>query len=221
MPPRTSALLAIACFIGTLGHSSFILSQTPASSTVKPVPISRIHQLYIEDQNENPGNTTEPEHNRHGVARRFEVRLLITKGEIETAADFHDAAVLFQHGESAEDYMMAHVLAIEALLKGDDSSKWLAAATLDRYLQIIGKPQIFGTQYDADTAKDAPQEQGKMVDAKVVNVKRTQAPYNEDLLPDRVRSDFCVPDLTQQKKNLQILNTGHYPELMVPAGCSR
>jgi hypothetical protein len=217
MPRPNSTMLNIAFLVGT----SFALAQTPSTNGVKPITVSRIHQLYAEDQNENPGNITEQEHNRHGVVRRSEIRLMLAKGEIETASDFHDAAVLFQHGEAADDYMMAHIFAIEALLRGDNSSKWIAAATLDRYLQIIGRPQIFGTQYDAETASDASKEQGKLVDPKVANLRRTQSPYNDELLPDSVRNDFCVPDRIQQKKNLEVLNTGHYPEHMVPAGCSR
>jgi hypothetical protein len=221
MPRPTFTLLTIVCLIGTLVHTSSVPAQTPASNGVKPIQASRIHQLYVEDQSENPHNITEQEHNRHGIARRSEIRAMLTKGEIEAASDFHDAAVLFQHGETADDFMMAHVFAIEAVLKGDNSSKWIAAATLDRYLQIIGRPQIFGTQYDADTASGASKEHGKQVDAKVANLRRTQSPFDEKLLPDSVRNDFCVPDLMQQKKNLEILNTGHYPEHIVPPGCDR
>jgi hypothetical protein len=43
--------------------------------------------------------------------------------------------------------LFAHVLAINAVIRGDNRSKWIAAATLDRYLQLIGKPQIFRSQY--------------------------------------------------------------------------
>ncbi len=55
--------------------------------------------------------------------------------------------ISLQHGDAADDYLLAHILAVEAIVKGDASSKWISAATLDRYLQAIGKSQIFGTQY--------------------------------------------------------------------------
>jgi hypothetical protein len=47
-------------------------------------------------------------------------------------------------------------------------------------------------------------------------------PYDAKLLPDAVRRDFCVPDVSQQEKNLVIFNTGHRPEgkLMRAATCS-
>jgi hypothetical protein len=43
----------------------------------------------------------------------------------------------------------------------------------------------------------------------VWNVRRTQQPYDAKLLSDSVREDFCVPDLSQQEKNLAIFNSGH------------
>jgi hypothetical protein len=68
-------------------------------------------------------------------------------GEARTARDFarddsvgfvsihgKEASFIFQHGNTVEDCLFAHVLAMEALVKGDESAKWIAAATLDRYL---------------------------------------------------------------------------------------
>ena len=140
------------------------------------------------------------------------------KGELKTAQDFADAAILFQHGEGADDYLLAHVLAMEAVIRGDASAKWIAAATLDRYLMILGKSQIFGTQYPADS-EAAKLPARPLVDARVSNVLRTQSPFDQRLLPDSVRVDFCVPDRAQQVKNLAIFNTGHRPDTMRAAGC--
>jgi hypothetical protein len=42
-----------------------------------------------------------------------------------------------------------------------------------------------------------------------MNIRRTPQPYDPKLLPDSVRQDFCVPDLSQQEKNRAIFNTGH------------
>lgn len=46
---------------------------------------------------------------------------MLDKGEIKRAQDFADAAVLFQHGEIADDYLLAHVLAMEAVIRGNAS----------------------------------------------------------------------------------------------------
>jgi len=126
----------------------------------------------------------------------------------------HELIPVFQHGRDAADYLLAHILAVHAVVKGDASSKWIAAATLDRYLQAIGHPQVFGTQYldrdfllmmehknDPQTLRDHNPETGV-----------TQQPYNLNLVPDALRLAFCVPDLAQQKANLKDVEAGQYPK---------
>ncbi len=79
--------------------------------------------------------------------RRKKVFTLINEGRIESAQDYHHAALIFQHGESTNDYKKAHEFAKKALELGDESAKWLFAATLDRYLISMGRPQRYGTQF--------------------------------------------------------------------------
>jgi hypothetical protein len=183
--------------------------------------VSRVHQLEIEDQSENPGNISAEEYFRHGDARRAEIRKLLEAGKISTGEDFSDASLIFQHGRTTEDFLFAHILAMEGLMRGGSADKWIAAATLDRYLQSVNQPQVFGTQCSGDrAAESAPKPQ---VDPHVLNIQRTQQPYNPNLLPDAVRQDFCVPDVTQQQKNLAMFNTGHRPEgkLMRATACTQ
>jgi len=78
--------------------------------------------------------------------RREQVRALLEAGALRTGADFHAAAFVFQHGSTPDDYLLAHSLALAAVAKGSTESTWIAAATLDRYLEMTGKPQIYGTQ---------------------------------------------------------------------------
>jgi hypothetical protein len=210
-----SALLVLCSYmLGSAAAAQGSLTDRSKTAT------TRIHQIFVEDQSENPSNITEAEHNRNGDARRLEIRNMLAKGEVKTARDFHDASFIFQHGEVADDYLLAHILAIEAVVRGDDSSKWVAAATLDRYLQITGKPQVFGTQYPDDpTAPSKAEKQDP--NSKISQVTRTQNPINNQFLPDAVRLDFCVPDVEQQKKILQELNAGHYPKQMTAPGCDR
>ncbi len=141
---------------------------------------------------------------------------MLSRGEITSGNDFYEAAFIFQHGETAPDYLLAHVLALDALAKGFDHAKWISVATLDRYLQLIGQPQIFGTQFPFDPKLPHPISNGGRFSG------RTQEPFNETFLPASLRIDFCVPDLGQQKKNLQTLNSGSYPRnTMTLPGCSR
>lgn len=114
--------------------------------------------------------------------------------------------------------LLAHILSVDALAKGNTSAKWLTAATLDRYLQLIKQPQLFGTQYPLYPAKPHPLS----ADGRGRFAGRTQAPYNERVLPEAIRADFCVPPIAQQRQNLATLDGDEYPgDSMVLAGCKR
>jgi len=181
-----------------------ILATAQQAST----PINEVHRLYTQDQADRgvgpakslPWEQIDP----RDRSRRIRVHELLESNQLKTAEDFHDAAFIYQHGHDPEDYLLAHVLAMVAVQKGDTKSLWISAATLDRYLQTIGQPQVFGTQYN--NHDDSPY---------------TQAPYNRELVPDQLRALFCVPDTEQQRKNVAAFNVGKYHEGIIPPGCSR
>ncbi len=123
---------------------------------------------------------------RQDVARRIAVRALVDQGALHTAQDFENAAFIFQHGDTADDYLLAHTLAIIAVAKGRASALWIATATLDRYLNKIGQPQIYGTQY-----------------LRHPDATWTQEPYNRALISDAMRQQLGVPPLAAQEKQLE------------------
>ncbi len=137
----------LLCLLAVLSSATFGQTTTTKRATVP----TDVHQLFLDDQSDRTGDRTVALYgadvNSRDAMRRREAKLLLGAGNITTAHDFHDAAYIFQHGDAADDYFLAHILAVEAIVKGDTSSKWISAATLDRYLQAIGKGQIFGTQY--------------------------------------------------------------------------
>jgi hypothetical protein len=90
-----------------------------------------------------------------GAPRREIVRGLIRAGGLVTAEDYVNGAVLLQHGDTPEDFLLAHVLATIAGFKGSRSGRLLSAATLDRYLLNVGQPQAFGIQPTRDFTKMA------------------------------------------------------------------
>lgn len=107
--------------------------------------------------------------------RREEVKALLDAGALRTAADFYAAALVYQHGDTAQDYLMAHTLAVAALGEGSTESPWLAAATLDRYLHKIGQPQIYGTQTMVRRGEQP-----------------TREPFDYALIPDSIRKVLSV-----------------------------
>src|SRR5436190_5616218 len=81
--------------------------------------------------------------------RRQRVEVLLGSGLAPTAEDLFHAAMVFQHGGSPAAYERAHELAEEAVRMGHERARWLAAASLDRWLMSTGRPQKYGTQYRA------------------------------------------------------------------------
>jgi len=212
-------LFLIACVVAGFA------AQTPAAGTQnQPKTSNAIHQLFIEDQEEMPGaangmsRLSEKEYYARLKLREAKVRALLAAGELKTGEDFKEAAFIFQHGNKPDDCLFAHLLAMEAVIKGSDSAKWMEAATLDRYLQSIGRPQVFGTQYPLDPNLPHPVASSKAP----FRTGRTLAPYNEQFLPDSARLDFCVPVLAQQKQNVAMFNAGKRPRgTMMAPGCKR
>jgi len=72
-----------------------------------------------------------------------------------------------------------------AVSKGDGSALWIATATLDRYLQSIHQPQIYGTQFLTPERKPV-----------------TQEPYDRALISDALRAELGVPELAIQAERV-------------------
>jgi len=85
-------------------------------------------------------------------ARLKRVKELYTQNLLRTANDYDRAATVLQHGEVPEDFLLAHELWVVAISKGknDQDTLSLAAASEDRFLMNIGRPQRFGTQLRAE-----------------------------------------------------------------------
>ncbi len=122
--------------------------------------------------------------------RRNRVHQLLDAGSVKTDQDYWFAALIFQHGEKPEDYLLAHVLALTAAYKGNRNGRWLAAASLDRYLLSISQKQVYGTQFT-----------GKAGDT-------VQADYGADLLDDTLRAASCVIPREMQHKQWLAFQSG-------------
>jgi hypothetical protein len=138
--------------------------------------------LFKEDQAD-PRPLGTPEQAAQTMARAAERRrqatAILTAGGAKTAEDYYFVALLYQHSETLDDLLMAHVLSTIAGFKGDHRGRWLSAASLDKYLHRTGQLQIFGTQYFV--ARDRG--------------------LNPSLLNDPLRREFCVPSLVIQQAN--------------------
>ena len=84
------------------------------------------------------------------AARLKRAKELYAQNKLQTGADYYHAAMILQHGDVAEDFLLAHELCVVAISKGDTRAKWLAAASEDRFLMNIDRPQRFATQFRCD-----------------------------------------------------------------------
>jgi hypothetical protein len=82
-------------------------------------------------------------------ARLSRVMELFAGGGLRTANDYYRAAMVLQHGNEPEDFLLAHEFCVVAIVlgKNDKETRWLAASAEDRFLMNIGRPQRFGTQF--------------------------------------------------------------------------
>lgn len=158
---------------------------------------SELTQIYNEDQRvrqPKPLGPDEPNITRTDADRLVMVKRMIAENQIQTTEDYRHAAFIVQHSHDSSDYLLAHTLAIICASEGDKSCAWLSAATLDRFLQSIERPQIYGTQYVGSP-----------------NDLVTQQPYDDTLVPDTLRKRLGVPSIDAQKKQLNSLNGRKLP----------
>ncbi|MBB3032574.1 hypothetical protein [Alteriqipengyuania lutimaris] len=168
-----------------------LLMASPAmAGDAEPVANAEMEAIFAADQEARQGGVKDwAAVSRADAERRARTRELLDAGALTTAEDFYAAAFVFQHGREPEDYLLAHTLAVRALGLGMAKAEWIAAATLDRYLQAIARPQVYGTQYSRFPGE--PANQGR---------------YDPELLSDTLREGAGVETLAQQQAKLDKMN---------------
>lgn len=117
-----------------------------------------IADLYIADQQDRrdikAGIFTWEQVRARDSERRALALQLHKDGLLRTKDDLESAAMIFQHGESAADFRLAFALATAAVAKSENPTEasWLMAASLDRWLVTMNRPQWYGTQYTKDAS---------------------------------------------------------------------
>lgn len=104
--------------------------------------------------------------------RKKRVKEIMSAGGLKVGADYHHAALIFQHGNTTADYKKANELAKKGIELGDERSKWLYAATLDRWLLSSGKAQKYGTQFEKE--KNGDWEVAKPIDRSITDEERAK-----------------------------------------------
>lgn len=142
--------LPLACLLALVCAGSFAATPAMVASTDN----KELADLYAQDQADRAtGNIDWAVVAPRDEARQARVRDLLRSGDIRTAADYHHAAMLFQHGNKGDDIRLAHALATLAMtLDGANKGfRWLTAASWDRLLMYHLQPQWYGTQFGGDS----------------------------------------------------------------------
>ena len=128
-----------------------------------------------------------------------EVRIyeLLDSNKVRTSLDYHNAAMIFQHGGDSVAYGMAVKLMKKSIELDSTANKWLLAAAIDRDLLSRNKPQIYGTQYWK--MKDQPWELREIDTTKIT---------------DAERMEYGVETLAQQKEKVKRMNSKKLSELL-------
>lgn len=128
-----------------------------------------------------------------------EVRIyeLLDSNKVRTSLDYHNAAMIFQHGRDSVAYGMAVKLMKKSIELDSTANKWLLAAAIDRYLLSKGEPQIYGTQYWK--MKDQPWELREI---------------DTTMITDAERIEYGVETLAQQKEKVKRMNSKKLSDLL-------
>ncbi len=192
------AAVAAVVLAWEVGLRPLLTTAAPGQAAAKEEDSEELARLYAEDQADRmPKDGKAIDWSVVGPrdkARLACVKELYAGGKLRTGADYYHAAMVLQHAAEPADYLLAHELCVVAISKGDKRAKWLAAASEDRFLMNIGRPQRFGTQYRADGG-------GQFRLYKV-----------EDGVTDALRKEFDAPSLEEARKREEMFNKKPEPK---------
>ncbi len=204
MKQRQNILLTIL-LISSLGLSAQTATATPATPATQAQVSdnAELKAIFIADQRDRgndpfaqkgdpqPVALSDAEVRKNDDERDVKVKGMLDGGLIRTGTDFYRAALVYQHSGTPEGFLLAHVLATVAISKGYQSALWLSASSLDRYLTVTGKKQLFGTQFHAMPKPGAPS-----------SYEFVQDDIEPNLVSDALRAQLCVLPVTAQSKGL-------------------
>lgn len=102
--------------------------------------------------------------------RERRVYELLDSSLVKTSKDYHNAAMVFQHGADSVAYGMAVKMMRKSIEMDSTANKWLLAAAIDRDLMSRNKPQIYGTQYHK--MGEGPWELGEIDTTQITDAER-------------------------------------------------
>jgi hypothetical protein len=170
---------------------SFAMQSSAQSATKDNEELIRMEQDDQTDRTPPAGKSFDREAAmQRDDARLARVKELYRQNKLQTSNDYYRAALILHHSSAPEDYLLAHELCVVAISKwkpntGALDARGLAAASEDRFLMSIDRPQRFGTQYRPED-ENAP-------------VKHYKLYKTDSGVTDELRGLMNVPSLAAAK----------------------
>jgi hypothetical protein len=165
--------------------------QNPKSASIIEKDNLELQKLYEADQGDRQNDNIDWSIvSKRDSLREVRIYELLDSNKARTSQDFHNAAMIFQHGRDSVAYGMAVKLMRKSIELDSTANKWLLAAAIDRYLLSRNKPQIYGTQYWK--MKDQPWELREIDTTKI---------------SDAERIEYGVETLSQQREKVKRMNS--------------
>lgn len=195
-------LLALtSCIMNKKNNTKPVVTEQPTIvETPQPVKDNpELTQIYKNDQaDRQAANIDWKVVSKNDSAREVRVYELLDANKVVTSKDYHNAAMVFQHGGDSTAYGMAVKLMRKSIELDPTANKWLLAAAIDRHLLSKNEPQIYGTQYHK-YGRDKPWILAKMDSTKI---------------SDAERIEYGVETLAQQREKVKRMNRKKLIELV-------
>jgi hypothetical protein len=147
---RSSIIWLVAVALGPVASSPeaapAVQKQKKAAQKELSAELARLVEADQRDQDAWTDDSRDEEFTRNQTVRRNRVMEILAAGGLGPLEDWGHAAMLLQHGDFPEDYLLAHVLALRAGQENVAFGRFLTAAAFDRFLMNIEREQVLGTQ---------------------------------------------------------------------------
>ena len=114
---------------------------TPANANNKDTDNAQMKAMFEEDQRVRHNDRLDWEASDR--ERRLRTHILLASGALHTGKDYEWASFIFQHGDTPNDFLLAHVLAMAAVAKGDRQANWIARGFVFRLQHVFFLHQVF------------------------------------------------------------------------------
>lgn len=160
---------------------------------------SELQHIYDEDQSDRKtANIDWSVVSKRDSIREARIYEMLETNLVKTGKDYHNVAMIFQHGSDTTASRMAVEMMRKAVELDSTQSKWLLAAAIDRDLMRRDKPQVYGTQYRRD---------GKGTPWYLYEIDTT-------VISDAERIEYKVETLAQQSEKERRMNMAKLGDLL-------